>query len=138
MKHIWFALAFMVLAVAGLSAQGNMESRIRSMRVAFITERMKLTPEEAEKFWPIHNQYEGEMRKIREKYRAERDFQTMSDQEVERFLTDHLDMEEELLKLKRDYYNRMRKVVPARKLAMYVRADLDFNRKLIQSLQNRK
>ena len=138
MKHIWFALAFMVLAVAGLSAQGNMESRIRSMRVAFITERMKLTPEEAEKFWPIHNQYEGEMRKIREKYRAERDFQTMSDQEVERFLTDHLDMEEELLKLKRDYYTRMRKVVPARKLAMYVRADLDFNRKLIQSLQNRK
>lgn len=108
------------------------------MRVAFITERMKLSPEEAEKFWPIHNQYESEMRKIREKYRAERDFQTMSDQEVERFLTDHLDMEEELLKLKRDYYTRMRKVVPARKLAMYVRADLDFNRKLIQSLQNRK
>ncbi|MBK8044208.1 MAG: hypothetical protein IPK21_17090 [Haliscomenobacter sp.] len=138
MKHIWLTLVFAALASAGLSAQGNMESRIRSMRVAFITERMKLTPEEAEKFWPIHNQYESEMKKIREKYRAERDFQTMSDQEVERFLTDHLDMEEELLKLKRDYYTRMRKVVPARKLAMYVRADLDFNRKLIQSLQNRK
>ncbi|MBK7478150.1 MAG: hypothetical protein IPN74_04730 [Haliscomenobacter sp.] len=138
MKHIWFTLVFIVLASAGLSAQGNMESRIRSMRVAFITERMKLSPDEAEKFWPIHNQYESETRKIREKYRAERDFQTMSDQEVERFLTDHLDMEDELLKLKRDYYARMRKVVPARKLAMYVRADLDFNRKLIQSLQNRK
>jgi hypothetical protein len=138
MKHICFTLVFVALASAGLSAQGNMESRIRSMRVAFITERMKLSPEEAEKFWPIHNQYESEMKKIREKYRAERDFQTMSDQEVERFLTDHLDMEEELLKLKRDYYSRMRKVVPARKLAMYVRADLDFNRKLIQSLQNRK
>ena len=45
---------------------------IESMKVAFLTKKLELTPEEAQKFWPVYNQFQGELDKIRDEQRKVR------------------------------------------------------------------
>ena len=46
--------------------------KLKAQRVAFITERIDLTPEEAEKFWPMYNQFENDKKKIQEKFKRQK------------------------------------------------------------------
>lgn len=50
-----FALGF-ILIVQGQS-KGDFE-QIKTLKVAYFTEHLHLTPEEAQKFWPIYNKHE--------------------------------------------------------------------------------
>lgn len=38
--------------------------KIQAMEVAFITKELNLTPDEAQKFWPLFNQYRNDLRTI--------------------------------------------------------------------------
>lgn len=137
MKALLWITSFLLLACAGLSAQPphGQQQRVRAMKIAFITDRMRLTPEEAQKFWPIYNQYDAELSKIREKHRLGRDLSTLSDAELEHFLNNFLDMEAQEVKLKRDYFSRMKQAVGLRKVALFIDSEGAFNRKLIQTIQ---
>ena len=129
----------MVLAgLLQLSAQGRPGEgiqRVQAMKVAYITQRMNLTPEEAEKFWPLQNEFEAEQKKIRAQYRPGSDLSALSDAEIEQAVVNLFEMEEQITRLKRNYFARFKRVVPVRKLALYYRAETDFNKRLLQSLQ---
>lgn len=114
---------------------GQAGERIRAMRVAFITERLQLTPEESQRFWPVYNEYEGEQKKIRQKYKVNQNFATMSDAEAEQSVTNMLEMEQQLLNLKKEYVQKLRKVIPVRKIAMLNRAERDFKEELLKKLR---
>jgi hypothetical protein len=38
--------------------------KIQAMEMAFITKELNLSPDEAQKFWPIYNQYRNELKSI--------------------------------------------------------------------------
>src|SRR5690349_15870280 len=40
-------------------------SRIEALKIAYLTKKLNLSTDEAQKFWPIYNQYMGEIRKTR-------------------------------------------------------------------------
>lgn len=44
--------------------------QIHAQKIAFISTQLNLTTEEAQKFWPIYNQYEAEIEKIRKERRG--------------------------------------------------------------------
>jgi len=141
MKKRIFIFGIALFCIVQLFAQGRPgegAQRVRAMKVAFITQRMNLTPEEAEKFWPLQNEFEAEQKKIRNQFRPESDLTTLPDAEIERAITNLFEMEEQIVRLKKMYFVRFRKVVPVRKLALYYRAETDFNKGLIQSLQQHK
>ncbi|MEN8834669.1 MAG: hypothetical protein ABF265_01485, partial [Polaribacter sp.] len=49
------------------NAQNNSESRqkIKTLKIAFLTEQLSLTTKEAEKFWPIYNSHEKIIHELR-------------------------------------------------------------------------
>jgi hypothetical protein len=114
------------------------QDRIRALRVAFITDKLNLTPEESEKFWPVYNQYEAEQKRIRQKYRSDLDLNTLSDQEVERAVLDRFTMEEELIKVKRDFFLKMKGFMAVRKIALLQRSEQEFNKELLRRIQEAK
>ncbi len=115
--------------------QGQLAQRVEAMKVAFITDRLGLTPQESQNFWPIYNQYEDEQKKIRQKYKFSNNFATMTDAEAEKMLEGTLEMEQQLLNLKRDYIQRMRKVIPVRKIVMLNRSEHEFREELVKRLK---
>src|SRR4051812_8662994 len=64
MKKILLTAFFIsICGIASLFSQERGE-RIEALKVAFITKQLQLTSQEAEKFWPVYNQYDVEMKSI--------------------------------------------------------------------------
>jgi hypothetical protein len=110
--------------------------RVKAIRVAVLTEKMNLSTEEAEKFWPVYNEYEREQKKIKEKFQPNKDILSLDDAAVEKHLFGMLDMEEELVKLKKKYYQNFSKMVGSRKVAILAKSDREFNFAMIERLRN--
>ena len=57
-----FALLALVMSVSAYAQPGaghdGWRERVRSQKIAFITSEVGLTPQEAEKFWPVYNDME--------------------------------------------------------------------------------
>ena len=57
MKKYIFYLAFFLISTLSFG-QETEDEKIESLKTAFITEALSLTPEEAQAFWPIYNLFE--------------------------------------------------------------------------------
>ena len=112
--------------------------RVRSMHAAYITDRLRLTPEESQAFWPIYNEYKDRERELRQANKPPRQVEDLSEEEAAALIDRHLIMEQELLNLKKAYFNRLRSVIPARKLALLNVAEREFKERLINEMQNRR
>jgi Skp family chaperone for outer membrane proteins len=139
MKSITSILILCSFLVSSLFAQdGQKEERIKALRVAFITEELQLTSAEAEKFWPIYNEYEAERKKIRQEYRKEKKDNQMSDVEAEEMVDASFALQEKQLQLKRNYYDKLKTAIPAQKLVLLERAEKKFREKIINEIKRRK
>jgi RecA/RadA recombinase len=70
MKPIYFILflllSFSKMAAAQEDEGGNMndQKKIQAMEVAYITKELNLSPEEAQKFWPVFNKYREDVKGV--------------------------------------------------------------------------
>ena len=68
MKNTFLAIAALFifnLATAQQKPTPADREKIESMKVTFLNNKMNLTPEEAQKFWPVYNQYKNEVKALR-------------------------------------------------------------------------
>jgi len=127
-----------------LSAQNNSRAlqRIESLKIAYIAQRLNLTPEEAEKFWPIYNQYEQEMNAARQQHRQQQlntqRLSSASDAEVNEALNDELAYEQQLVNIRKKYRQQFQQVLPPRKVALLFVAEREFTNQLINQLKERQ
>ncbi len=140
MKKWILGCVMICFALVGMYAQPGPSperggERVKALRTAFITNQLQLTPEEAQGFWPVFNQFEAEQKKLREKYKPTKDLLSMTDVEAEQLLNSQLEMEEEMLQLKKDYHQRFKKVLPVRKVAMLSRVEREFRDYLVVKLK---
>lgn len=117
---------------------GNLGGKIQAQRVAFITDRMGLTPSESERFWALNNEYEDKQKTIRERYKPRKLVENMSDAEADQLINSRLDMESELLTLRREYVRRFREIVSPRKLVRFEKADREFKLFVLQKASERR
>ena len=66
-------LALSCLAQGGGLRQPGGQGSLESVHIGYITQRLNLTPAEAQRFWPIYNQYHDEMKLARENYQINKD-----------------------------------------------------------------
>ena len=65
MKKSILIIFISIFATSSLLAQKINRQKIQLLKTAFITDAVNLTPDEAEKFWPVYNLYSDEMRRLR-------------------------------------------------------------------------
>lgn len=118
--------------------QGPGAERLKAMKVAFITNKLSLTPDQSQKFWPLYNKYEAEQREIKVGKRNNKNINLMSDQEVEQFIESRFEMEDQLLNLKRNYFTKFKQVISIRQIAMIEKAEREFKSVLLGEIQKRR
>jgi hypothetical protein len=142
-KKMKYYISLIALFFCSFSfAQENKKEEIETMKVAFITRKLNLTPDEARAFWPLYNQYQDELDNIRgkrrEDLRAVRDeFVSMSDKEVEKYVENELNYKQAELDLLKKYHILFKKIMPVRKVALLYRAEEDFKRELLRRIQEK-
>lgn len=139
MKQIAIILLFISI---GVNAQ-NREAmkRIESARIALITERLELSPEQAEKFWPVFREYTTERREIRQKFREERkdlDIQNLTDEQSEELVHKSMEMKQHELDLESKYSDRFLKVISPKQLLELNAAERDFQKMLLRRIQENR
>lgn len=112
--------------------------RIQAMKVAFITNKVGLSTEESQKLWPLYNEYEKEEKAIRNQYQPDGNLAAMTDEEAEKAMDNYFIMEEKLLGLKKQFYQKLRSFMPARRIMLFRRAEKQFNVELLKTLQERR
>lgn len=138
----YIALLFVLLIAADGFAQPKQKpsDRIDAMKVAFITKRLELTSDEAEKFWPIYNDYQDKRDALREELlRAKRkvkngDPNVLTDADYEAYLQAETTYQQKDADLQKDFLNRLRKVLPKRKVALLLIAEEDFKKELLKRM----
>jgi hypothetical protein len=144
MKKLIVTALFLLAVVAANFAQPGQrgeraQEKIEAFRIAFFTEKLQLTPEESKTFWPLYNQFENERETLKNKFDLDgQRFELLSDKDVEAAIMQHIDMEEQMVKLRRDYVRRFMEVLPVRKVAMLQRIDNDFKRALLEEIKKRR
>lgn len=134
-------LVVLLLAAFQLNAQDgpgeqNIRERLNAMKVGFITEKVGLSTEQSQKFWPVYNEYEAEQKQIRSKYRLNKRIEQMSDAELEKQILNGFQQEEELLALKRKYFNKMKPVLSIRQIALLRAAEQEFNKEVLKKMMS--
>ena len=111
-------ILFLILLNAGLAvpalAQNNQKDldRLQTYKVAFLSRKLNLTTEEAQKFWPIYNKYEAELRDARIEGRGNK-------KEIE--------MEEKILNIRKKYNGEFEKAIPSEKVNQLFKSEREFN-----------
>lgn len=110
----------------------NQEDRVEAFRIAFITEKLQLTPEESQNFWPLYNEYRKKQKELRA--RDNRDVALMSDAEIEKFIETQVSNAQTEIEMQKKLYLDLRKVLPVRKIARLLTTEKEFNNRLIQTI----
>ena len=100
-----------------------MAGLIESYKTGFITQRLNLTTEEAQKFWPIYNSYSAEVRQVNIIYRQNRN---------------ELQMEESRLNIKKKYSVEFLKAISPGKINDFFKAEKDFEVIIRREMQRRQ
>lgn len=141
MKKIVLILFVILTSWSTFSQSSDKREKIKSLKVAFITERLALTETEAQKFWPIYNAYETEkdmQRKLGYEKRKEIS-DDVTEKQAKVMLIDFIKFERDRESLRVDFIESLLnlKVLPAKKILKLKTAEDEFNRKMLHEYKKR-
>ena len=145
MKRNLIVLGFFLAGWMGIAAAQITEddfdmptmARLQAQRVAYITNRLQLTPQESSEFWAVVNEYELAQEKIKLKYKPSKPVSQMNNDEAEAFIQSTFQEEQDLLNLKKEYYARFKNILSPSKIALFPVAEREFKREVLRQMRER-
>ncbi len=126
MKKYLLIVTLFLSSITAVNAQGDQPGdetkkleRIKALYVAYVTQQLQLSPEEAQKFWPVHTQFETELRAIKPDL-------------------PELDKEQSRLNIKKRYQDNFNKIIGTNRCERFFRMDGEFKRKLVDRVQKQR
>lgn len=145
-KTTWILLIALTIAFAANAQRGNPQvdfEQIKSQKIAFITEKLNLTPKEAQDFWPVYNQFEKERMDVQQKRRdleeKTRDENVrMSDNEIIKTTRSIAATFKKEAELTENYNERFLKILPPQKVLQLYRAENQFRAHMFEQYRKRR
>lgn len=140
--------AFLTLLFLGNMWNSNaqdLENReqIKSLKVSFLTTELQLSPEEAQKFWPLYHQYDDQRFDLHKRRSAlmkqfrELAVKEMDDREAEKLLTQMERLDDEYYENRKKMLAALRPIMNSKRILQLKKAEDDFNRKLLRQYKNK-
>lgn len=148
MKKLTLFILILLSGLNNLTAQQNRDKHenFRAYKIAYITQQLDLSPTEAEKFWPLYNEFGKQFyqlkvidtRDMKRKIKESGGIDTLSEGEAHEYVSILLNAEEEIVKLKKKFYDRLKNVLSSNKILKLYSAENEFNRKLLSEFRKNK
>lgn len=135
-------LVMLLFSFHGFAQSAYTKESLEAMKVAFITQKLSLTPAEAQVFWPIYNQYETELDALRKRHRDEKkllmeDPSKVSDNELEKLVDGEIIFRQQELDVIKKYHAQFKKILSVKKVAMLYKAQEDYKKELLKQIQEK-
>ncbi len=101
---------------------------VRANRQEIVTATMQLTTEESEAFWPVYREYRNDIEKILDRRITlikdfAKEYGKLSADTAEDMLTESLDIDGDLLRVKKRYVKKFKKVLPPIKVTRFYQVE---------------
>ena len=148
MKKIFFLFAILFFSI-NINAQHppkEGKEKIQALKIAYLTEKLDLTVNEAEKFWPIFNKYHKkrtslfnfEQQELKQTNEGDYDVNTLTNSEAEKTLKKVFEYREERYQNKISFHKELLKVLPPKKILILEIKEKEFNRDLMRKFREKR
>jgi hypothetical protein len=144
MKYILLLMLFFSTTYI-TSAQSGRSSEIESYKIAYMTNKLNLSSDDAKVFWPIYTDYQKEQSALRKErmqklisFRKIDEIDNLSDKEVESLLNSELSFKQRDLNLEKKYFALLKAKLPIKTVGKYYRAQETFKRELLNRFRGGK
>jgi len=125
MKRLYISILFLFTVVCANAqtdppVENQKMQNIEALKIAFISRQLELTPDEAQRFWPVYNQYSNEIHVV-----------VKNDQDV-------LDRDQKILDIRKNYKDQFIKIIGPDRTNRLFEAEGKFRQLLIQAIQRRQ
>jgi len=135
-RPILFLLPLLAISLHGVaqSAPSGRLNQLENARIAYITEKISLTQEQAQQFWPVYNEYTTKRRALNQRSRQLRTTrpETLSDQQLKDNLNQTLALRQQEIDLDKVYLLQFQKVLSVRQVSQLYTAERQFTREVLQ------
>lgn len=137
-------VSFVLFTLATYGQPGdNPDSKkelIKSHKIAFITDKLSLTPDEAQRFWPVFNEYEDKKEIIqKEMFQAsdidDLNIDMLTDEEATEIADDQIIKAQKMIDLRKEYHIQFKGVLPIKKVLKLYQSEREFQHELIRKIR---
>jgi len=117
------------------------QEKIKNLRIAYISDKLGLTPDQAEKFWPVYREFSDKKREIKQEFIETRKGIKQDNPDPakqEQLVKLGLVLKQRELDLEKNYSDRLLKVITAHQMLNLRRAEGDFQRIILEQIQQRR
>ncbi len=124
-KNILIALFALLCSSIRVAAQDDLPAndeklqKLQALYVAFVTKRLELTTEEAQKFWPVHTQFLNEIKAVKADL-------------------PELDRQQAILNIKKKYHSNFSRILGPARAERFFEINGEFNKKLLERIKKRQ
>lgn len=114
---------------------GGRITQLDNAKIAFLTARLTLSQDQAQRFWPMYNDFVAKRRALNRaarQLRRDADNPGLSDAQLRDNFAQDFALRQQQLNLEKDYFDRAQKVLTLRQLAQLYQAERDFTKEILQ------
>ncbi len=141
MKRFFIVILLTAFAGSAMAQSPAAREKIESARIALISERLGLKPEQAEKFWPVYREFVNKRNDLRKEFRTQRgavDIATATEEQKQRLIELRLELKQQELDLEKDYSSRLLNIISSQQILQLRKAEADFTRILLDRIQQQQ
>lgn len=136
-------LVLLCLPLIGVTGQkqepqhSRIRQKINTHKIAFITERLQLTENEAEKFWPVYREYEEERKALKGDMVFKGGKEEFTEEDAEKMLDNMVTMKSREVDLQKKYNKKFKSVLSAKKVVKLYKAEKEFKSKMVDYIREK-
>ena len=139
-KHILTFVFTLLISFNLFSQHRDSRKKVKVLKISYITEKLNLTKQEAEKFWPIYNKfdtkrynlYHGKRSVLKKEISEKGGIDNLSEKEAKTFAKKMLAIEKSYYDANVKYQTELSKVITYKKILKLHIVERDFTRRMFQ------
>ena len=141
---LYISLLLLFISSITLSQNNDKLEKIKALRVAFISTKLELTSNEAQKFWPIFNEFDKNQTDLRKEKRMlmmrlkHQNTSSLSDIEMQKLLDTSELLESNIQTNRQELVKNLRGVISPQKIILLKQLEEDFKKTLLKQMRNSK
>ena len=141
---LYISLLLLFISTITLSQNNDKLEKIKALRVAFISTKLELTSNEAQKFWPIFNEFDKNQTDLRKEKRMlmirlkVQNTSALSDMEMQKLLDTSELLESNIQNNRQQLVKNLRGVISPQKIILLKQLEEDFKKTLLKQMRNSK
>ena len=145
---IIYTICALMLSLTSVKAQPgrgmqHRRGQLDAQKIAFITRELELTPQEAQAFWPVYNEFDAKRKTLRQSFISttnleNKNIEELSDKEAGELADNQIIQSQKLLDLRKEYHSKFKSVLPVKKVLKLYECERGFQKELLGQIRGNR